>query len=88
MNVVPRAWSIYLAKMLDVDLDNELPDEWRQEAVKKVPHENTPYLLWDRADEIERELLANPEVAKKMVTYLNQLISTCNTEYLPNLSHP
>ena len=50
MTVVPRAWSLFLAKMLDVELENELPQSWIEEVKEKAPHENTPYLLWDRGD--------------------------------------
>ncbi|MFX0030877.1 MAG: acetoin utilization protein AcuC, partial [Candidatus Hermodarchaeota archaeon] len=31
VSVVPRAWSIFLGKMLDVELPNELSDEWIKE---------------------------------------------------------
>ncbi len=86
MTVVPRAWSIYLAKMLDVDLENELPNSWLKEIKAKVPHEQTPYLLWDRGDKIEVELLSHPEVAKKMIQYNNQLIETCEKQFIPNLT--
>lgn len=86
MNVVPRAWTIYLAQMLDIKLENELPEEWRQEAKEKVPFEETPYGLWDRGDKIEVQLLSHPEVAKKMIDYNNMLVEVCNDTYLPGLS--
>ena len=86
MNVVPRAWSLFLAKMLDVELENELPPEWVKEAKEKVPYEQPPYYLWDRSDKIEVQLLAHPEIAKKMIDYNNSLKEICETKYIPALS--
>lgn len=86
MTVVPRSWSIYLAKMLDIDLENELPDSWRKEVSHQVPNEDTPFSLWDNDDKSNVQLLANPEVAKKMFDYIKVLIETCENEYLPRLT--
>ena len=86
MTVVPRAWTIFLAKMLDVELENRLPDSWIKEVKEKVPHEDTPYLLWDRGDKVAVQLLSNPEVAKKMISYTNSLISLNEEKYLPGLN--
>ncbi|MHA1490067.1 MAG: acetoin utilization protein AcuC [Promethearchaeota archaeon] len=85
MTVVPRVWSLFLAKMLDVELKNELPNSWIKEVKEKVPHENTPHLLWDNNNKIEVQLLSHPELAKKMIDYVNSLISVCEEKYLPNL---
>ncbi|MBD3195423.1 MAG: acetoin utilization protein AcuC [Candidatus Lokiarchaeota archaeon] len=85
MTVVPRAWSLFLAQMLNIELENELPQEWIQEAKKSVTNEDTPYLLWDRGDKIEVQLLAHPELAKKMNEYTNSLIELCNNQYIENL---
>ncbi len=85
LSVVPRAWTIFLAKMLDVELNNELPASWVEEVKKKVPHEDTPYSLWDRNDKVEVELLAHPEIAMKMIEYGDQLISINEERYLPTL---
>jgi len=85
MTVVPRAWTLFFAKMLDVELENELPESWRQEVKEKVPYEETPYMLWDRGDKIEVELLANPEISKKMIEYNKSLIDICENEFLPKL---
>ncbi|MFX1394637.1 MAG: acetoin utilization protein AcuC [Promethearchaeota archaeon] len=85
MTVVPRAWSLFLAKMLDVELDNELPQSWIEEVKEKAPYENRPYLLWDRGDKSEVTLLANPEVTKKMIDYIKELIKLCDEQYIPAL---
>jgi len=85
MTVVPRAWSIFLAKMLDVELKNELPDSWIQEVKENVPFEETPYLLWDRGDKVEVQMLSHPEIAKKISEYTKSLIEISNERYLPNL---
>ena len=85
MTVVPRAWSLFLAKMLDIELDNELPQSWIEEVKEKAPYENTPYLLWDRGDKSEVALLANPDVAKKMIDYTKELIKICDDEFIPAL---
>lgn len=85
MTVVPRAWSLFLAKMLEVDLENELPEDWIKEVKEKVPYEETPYLLWDRNDKIEVELLSHPELAKKMIDYTDSLVDICEEKYLPRL---
>ena len=87
MTVVPRAWSLFLAKMLDVELDNELPRSWIEEVKKKAPYENKPYSLWDRGDKIEVDLLAHPEIAKKMIDYIKSLIKICDEKYLPALKN-
>ncbi len=86
MTVVPRAWTLFFAKMLDKELDNRLPESWIKEVKDKVPYEDTPYLLWDRGDKIQVQLLSNPELAKKMIDYTNSLIELCEDKYLPNLT--
>jgi acetoin utilization protein AcuC len=86
MSVVPRAWSIFLAKMLDVELDNKLPDRWIEEVKGEVPYEETPYLLWDRGEKVEVQMLKNPEIAKKIIDYTNSLIELSNEEYIPSLT--
>ncbi|MBN1802015.1 MAG: acetoin utilization protein AcuC [Candidatus Lokiarchaeota archaeon] len=83
MSVVPRAWALFLAKMLDVELENKLPEEWYQEFKNKVPFEKAPFYLWDRADEIQRKMLADPEIAQKMVEHRNTLIKICEEKYIP-----
>jgi acetoin utilization protein AcuC len=86
MSVVPRAWSIFLARMLDVQLKNELPPEWIEIFKKDVPREEVPYLLWDRDDRTEVQLLSHPEVTKKMIEYNKSLKALCDNEYIPNIS--
>ena len=86
MSVVPRAWSIFLAKMLHMELENNLPDSWIQEVKQNVPYEQVPYLLWDRNDKSEVQLLSHPEIAKKMIDYNKQLIELCDQKYIPNLT--
>ncbi len=86
MTVVPRAWSIFLAKMLDIDLPNELPDSWIKEVKEKVPYEDTPYLLWDRGEKVAVQMLKNPEIAKKIMEYSNSLVELSNEKFLPNLN--
>jgi len=73
--------------MLDVELNNELPQSWIEEVKEKAPYENTPYLLWDRGDKSEVTLLANPEVTKKMIDYIKELIKLCDDEYIPALNN-
>ena len=85
MTVVPRAWTLFLARMLEVDLKNELPQSWIHEVKEMVPYEDTPYLLWDRDDKAELQLLSHPEIAKKMIDYNKDLKRICEEKYLPNL---
>ncbi len=88
MTVVPRAWSVFLAKMLGVWLENELPESWINEVKQKVRSEDTPYLLWDRDEEVQKTLMQNEnqEYYKKMAEYSKNLIEICNQEYLPKLN--
>lgn len=86
MTVVPRAWTIFLSKMLDVDLKNELPDTWIAEVKKDVSYEDTPILLWDRDDKSEVQLLAHPEIAKKMIDYNKDLKRICDEEFIPRIN--
>lgn len=86
MSVVPRAWALFLAKMLNVELENQLPDSWIKEVKEKVPFEETPYTLWDRGDKIEVQLLSHPELAKKMKDYTNSLIDHCQKKFVPSLN--
>jgi acetoin utilization protein AcuC len=86
MSVVPRAWTLFLARMLDVNLENELPPEWIEQIKKEVPKEEVPYLLWDRDDKTEVELLSHPELAKKMIEYNKSLKALCDNEFIPNIS--
>ena len=85
MTVVPRSWSLFLAKMLDVELENELPRSWIEEAKDKAPNEDRAYLLWDRDDKTKVDLLANPEIAKEMINYTKSLIEVCNEKFIPAL---
>ncbi|MFW9930274.1 MAG: hypothetical protein ACFFD1_12840, partial [Candidatus Thorarchaeota archaeon] len=85
--VVPRAWVIFLAKMLEVELENTLPDSWIDEVKRSVSYEETPYLLWDRNDKAEIQLLSHPEIAKKMIDYNKDLRELCDTKYLPNIDN-
>ena len=85
MTVVPRAWTLFLARMLDLDLANELPEAWIREVKKHVPSEEPPYLLWDKAQKIEVQMLKNPEIARKIIDYTNSLIKLSEEEFLPNL---
>ena len=86
MTVVPRAWTIFLARMLDVELKNELPDSWIKEAKENAPYEDTPYLLWDRGEKVEVQMLSHPEIAKKIIDYTKSLIEISDEKFLPNLS--
>jgi acetoin utilization protein AcuC len=86
MTVVPRAWTIFLARMLDVELKNELPDSWIKEVKDNVAFEETPYLLWDRGEKVEVQMLSHPEIAKKIIDYTKSLIEFSNENYLPNLN--
>jgi acetoin utilization protein AcuC len=85
MTVVPRAWTVFLARMLDVTLPNELPKDWIEEVKKEVPFEDPPYLLWDRDDRSEVQLLSHPEIAKKMIDYNKDLKKLCDETYIPNI---
>ncbi|MFX0140393.1 MAG: acetoin utilization protein AcuC, partial [Candidatus Hodarchaeota archaeon] len=87
ITAVPRAWTLFLARMLDVELENKLPDSWIKEVKEKVPYEDTPYLLWDRGDAVEVQWLSHPEIAKKITDYTKSLIEFSNENYLPNLSN-
>ncbi len=86
MGVVPRAWSLYLAKMLEVELENKLPEKWYENFKDKVQYEKAPFYLWEKADDIEKEYLKNPDLAKKMLDYKKYLIELCEITYLPILS--
>jgi len=85
MTVVPRAWTLFLAKMLEVELENTLPDSWIEEVKRSVSYEETPYLLWDRNDKAEVQLLSHPEIAKKMIDYNRDLRELCDAKYIPSI---
>ncbi|MFX0105496.1 MAG: acetoin utilization protein AcuC [Candidatus Hodarchaeota archaeon] len=85
ITAVPRAWTLFLARMLNVELENKLPDSWIEEVKEKVPYEDTPYLLWDKGDMVEVQWLSHPEIAKKIIDYTKSLIELTNEKYLPNL---
>ncbi|MFX1296313.1 MAG: acetoin utilization protein AcuC [Promethearchaeota archaeon] len=86
ITVVPRAWTLFLAKMLEVNLENKLPDSWIKEVKEQVPYEETPYLLWDQNDKTELLLLKYPELTKKMSEYNKSLVKICEENYLPRLA--
>ena len=52
---------------------------------KMLSFSNFAYALWDRGDKIEVDLLANPEIARKMYDYNKVLIEVCEEKYLPSL---
>lgn len=85
MTVVPRAWTIFLSKMLDIELENELPDSWIKEAKEIAQYEDTPYLLWDRGEKVQVQMLSHPEITKKIIDYTKSLIEISNEKYIPNL---
>jgi acetoin utilization protein AcuC len=85
MTVVPRAWTIFLAKMLDVELSDELSPSWLEEVKKLVPYEDVPYALTDKDDKAEVQLLSHPEIAKKMIEYNEDLRMLCDEHYVPNI---
>lgn len=85
MTVVPRAWTIFLAQMLGVELSNMLPESWVQEVEQKVPDEMTPYSLWDNDDKMKVQLLKQPKMADKLQQHINSLIEVCHTKYLPHM---
>ncbi|MFX1273462.1 MAG: acetoin utilization protein AcuC [Promethearchaeota archaeon] len=86
MSVVPRAWSLFLAKMLEVEIENKLPEIWYKEFKKKVRFEKAPFYLWERADDIDKRYLSDPDWAKNMIEYKNSLIKLCEETYLPRLA--
>jgi acetoin utilization protein AcuC len=45
--VVPRAWTIYLAEITGAELDDELPEEWRERAMQAGAPAELPHLLQD-----------------------------------------
>ena len=85
MTVVPRAWTLFLAQMLKVDLHNELPESWVKEVQQKVKDEVTPQKLWDLDTVIENQLVSNRDLAVKMEKYIKTLIELCDERFLPNL---
>ena len=72
--------------MLEVELENKLPASWIKEVKENVPYEDPPYLLWDRNDKMEVQLLKYPEIAKNMADYINSLIKISEEKYLPYIS--
>jgi len=86
MSVVPRAWSLFLAQMLDVELPNKLPESWIKEIKQKVHNETVPYKLWDNDEKMALELLSHPQLANKLYSYVDSLIEVCDKSYLPNLT--
>ncbi|TKJ20153.1 MAG: acetoin utilization protein AcuC [Promethearchaeota archaeon Loki_b32] len=85
MTVVPRAWTIFLSKMLDIELENELPDSWIKEAKEIAQYEDPPYLLWDRGEKVQVQMLSHPEITKKIIDYTKSLIEISDEKYIPNL---
>ncbi len=85
MTVVPRAWTLFLAQMLEVELPNELPESWTKEVRQKVKDEKTPKILWDLDTVVENQLISNKDLAVKMENYINTLIEICDERFLPNL---
>lgn len=45
--VVPRAWTIYAAEMVGTELDDELPEEWREMAMQRGAPPELPRTLSD-----------------------------------------
>lgn len=60
MTVVPRSWTMALGIMLDVELPNELPQEWIDFAAKNINDEEIPYQLRDKNYRSEEQLVKNP----------------------------
>ncbi|MHA1197019.1 MAG: acetoin utilization protein AcuC [Promethearchaeota archaeon] len=85
MTVVARAWTLFLARMLDVELENALPNSWVEEVKRLVPYEDVPYYLWDRDDRSEVQLLSHPESTRKMIEYNKDLKTICDEKFIPNI---
>jgi hypothetical protein len=85
MTVVPRAWTLFLAQMLGVELPNMLPESWVEEVEQKVTDETIPYALWDNDDNMKVQLLKQPEMAEKLSQHIDSLIELCETKYIPHM---
>ena len=88
MTVVPRAWTIFLAKMLGVWLENVLPVDWIDEVRADVRDEATPTELWDLDFEVQTKLMSNvyQDYYREINEYTRSLIETCENEFLPILT--
>ncbi|MBY9007181.1 MAG: acetoin utilization protein AcuC [Candidatus Lokiarchaeota archaeon] len=86
MTVVPRAWTLFLAQMLDEKLPNELPISWINEIKKKVKNEKIPKELWDSDTQMNNQLFKNSNDAENMENYIDTLIELCHEKFLPNLT--
>jgi len=86
MTVVPRAWTLFLAQMLDVELPNELPETWITEVKKIVKDEKAPKELWDLDSQMDNQLFKNSIDAENMENYIDTLIELCHEKFLPYLT--
>jgi len=87
VTVVPRAWSIFLAEMLDVELNNDLPKEWKKECHINASDEIAPTTMFDKNDKLVLELFSHTELKKRMMDYYDMLIKVSREKYIPNLKN-
>ncbi|MHA1110279.1 MAG: acetoin utilization protein AcuC [Promethearchaeota archaeon] len=85
MSAVPRSWTLALASMLDVNLPNEIPDEWIQFYEQKNIDEPTPYELRDNNYRAEEQILKNPMYSVRIEERLDAIEKYVMEEVLPNI---
>lgn len=61
-DVVPRAWALLFATMLDADLPDDLPAEWLQAAEERTGEKLTPTMMGDGTPEVPAEVREKADI--------------------------
>ncbi len=85
MTVVPRSWSMILAEMLGVTINNDLPQEWIDLAKRLITDEPTPTTLRDYNYSIESRIMRDPMFSQTREDYAYNLVKQIEREVFPEL---
>ncbi|MHA1857639.1 MAG: acetoin utilization protein AcuC [Promethearchaeota archaeon] len=87
VGVVARSWSMFLAEMLEVKIDDPLPEEWIEMFKEKWGYsdETPPIELRDKNWYIEEKQLKNPYWENELEQRADEIIKKFEEEYIPAL---
>ena len=87
VGVVARSWSMFLAEMLEVKIDDPLPEEWIEMFIETWGYsdETPPIELRDKNWYIEEKQLKNPYWENELEQRADEIIKKFEEEYIPAL---
>ena len=85
INVVGRSWSLFLALMAGIKLENTLPDIWLDELNQKWTEFDAPDFLRDQNYYIEQLLLKDPYFVDELESECDKIVDKFEADFIPAL---